>query len=142
MLARRGFLAQSAAAGLAVPCFPLVASAKGAASATSRLTVAAIGVGGRGAGIGNQLAQLGNMIACCDVHRGNAELRRLYRQRQDSRGQRGGSRPRGERLPPRQDLIAVGPQGAVRPAHGDFPADAEANGLRKRARRAAYDFTV
>lgn len=73
MLTRRGFLTQSAAAGLAVPCFPLVASVPGAAPRGARLTVAAIGVGGRGAGIGNQLAQLGSMIACCDVHRGNAE---------------------------------------------------------------------
>ena len=42
-------------------------------SANDRLTVAAIGVGGRGTAIGEQAAKLGQMVACCDVDRLNAE---------------------------------------------------------------------
>ncbi|NMC18901.1 MAG: Gfo/Idh/MocA family oxidoreductase [Thermogutta sp.] len=38
-----------------------------------RLNVASIGVGGRGTDIGRQAASLGNMVACADVHRKNAE---------------------------------------------------------------------
>lgn len=42
-------------------------------SPNERLNVASIGVGGRGTGIGRQAASLGNMVACADVHRKNAE---------------------------------------------------------------------
>lgn len=35
--------------------------------------IAAIGVGGRGSGIGNQAAGFGQMVACCDVDRDHAE---------------------------------------------------------------------
>ncbi len=42
-------------------------------SANDKLNVAAIGVGGRGTGIGRQAAELGQMVACCDVDRRNAE---------------------------------------------------------------------
>ena len=38
-----------------------------------KLTVAAIGVGGRGTEIGSQAASLGNLVACADVHLGNAQ---------------------------------------------------------------------
>ena len=72
---RRDFLKTSArivAAGAAVPYFFTTARA-GAESATDRLGVAAIGVGGRGSGIGRQAAGLGNLVACADVHRKNAE---------------------------------------------------------------------
>lgn len=72
---RRTFLktaSAATAAGVAVPYyFPGVAAA--GESANEKLTVAAIGVGGRGAGIGQQAGNLGNMVACADVHRGNAE---------------------------------------------------------------------
>lgn len=44
-----------------------------AESPNERLNVAAIGVGGRGSDIGRQAAHLGNMVACADVHRINAE---------------------------------------------------------------------
>jgi predicted dehydrogenase len=71
---RRKFLGVStgiAAAGLAAPMF--VPRLYGQEAANDRLAVAAIGVGGRGSGIGHQASQLGEMVACCDVHRGNAE---------------------------------------------------------------------
>ncbi len=42
-------------------------------SANERLAVACIGVGGRGSGIGAQAADLGQLVACCDVSRPNAE---------------------------------------------------------------------
>ena len=45
----------------------------GAESGGNKLVVAAIGVGGRGSGIGNQAAQLGQMVACCDVDRNHAQ---------------------------------------------------------------------
>lgn len=67
---RRTFLQESsaaaAAAALASPYVWTTASA-GAEGANDRLTVAAIGVGGRGTGIGHQAGQLGNMVACADV---------------------------------------------------------------------------
>ncbi|MEN6494045.1 MAG: gfo/Idh/MocA family oxidoreductase, partial [Thermoguttaceae bacterium] len=72
---RREFLRRSAlvaAAGSTVPYFWTSACAK-AASANDKLRVAAIGVGGRGTGIGHQAGSLGNMVACADVHLGNAE---------------------------------------------------------------------
>lgn len=74
-LNRRNFLRQSAgaAAGTAVaPYLWLRSDARGQA-ANDRLNIAAIGVGGRGSGIGHEAGQLGNMVACADVHRGNAE---------------------------------------------------------------------
>ncbi len=61
-----------AAAGLAAPYFFSSASATGEQSGDEKLVVAAIGVGGRGSDIGDQAAQLGRMVACCDVHLGNA----------------------------------------------------------------------
>ncbi len=71
---RRKFIqtASAAAATVAVPyyCSHLFA---GRESANEKLTVAAIGVGGRGTAIGRQAGDLGNMVACADVHRGNAE---------------------------------------------------------------------
>ncbi|MCL4190763.1 MAG: Gfo/Idh/MocA family oxidoreductase [Thermoguttaceae bacterium] len=70
---RRSFLGTSAAlaaTGVAAPLF--VRSAMGQ-ERNEKLRVAAIGVGGRGSGIGFQAADLGQMVACCDVHRGNAE---------------------------------------------------------------------
>ena len=71
---RRRFLKVSAglaAAGVAAPWF--LPHALAADAASDKLTVAAIGVGGRGSAIGQQAAQLGQLVACCDVHRGNAE---------------------------------------------------------------------
>ena len=35
--------------------------------------MAAIGVGGRGTGVGHQAGSLGSMVACADVNRRNAE---------------------------------------------------------------------
>jgi len=73
---RRDFLQRSAGAvaGAAVaPYLWTSSSAKAQESANDKLTVAAIGVGGRGSGIGGQAGGLGNMVACADVHRGNAE---------------------------------------------------------------------
>jgi myo-inositol 2-dehydrogenase / D-chiro-inositol 1-dehydrogenase len=71
---RRRFLKVSAglaATGVATPWF--LPKALAADSANDELTVAAIGVGGRGAAIGQQAAKLGQLVACCDVHRANAE---------------------------------------------------------------------
>ena len=59
---RRAFLKASA-----VGAFAPFAIARGAATKSDRLTVAAIGVGGRGSGIGRQLARHGDMAAVCDV---------------------------------------------------------------------------
>lgn len=42
-------------------------AAAGMLSANDRITVAAIGTGGRGSGIGHQAGQLGEMVACADV---------------------------------------------------------------------------
>lgn len=70
---RRNFLRLSAglaATGVAVPWF--TPNGRAEESASKRINVAAIGVGGRGSGIGNQAAELGRMVACCDVHNGNA----------------------------------------------------------------------
>jgi myo-inositol 2-dehydrogenase / D-chiro-inositol 1-dehydrogenase len=71
---RRDFLKTTAgvtAAGLTVPyVFTGVSNAEEPAG--EKLVVAAIGVGGRGTDIGNQAADLGNMVACADVHLGNA----------------------------------------------------------------------
>lgn len=71
---RRSFLkiAGLAASGAFVPYHWSSAQEK-QESANDRLNVAAIGVGGRGSGIGRQAAQQGNMVACCDVDRQHAE---------------------------------------------------------------------
>lgn len=71
---RRDFLKTTAgitAASLAVP-YIFTHSTDAAESDADKLNVAAIGVGGRGTEIGRQAAGLGNMVACADVHLGNA----------------------------------------------------------------------
>jgi predicted dehydrogenase len=71
---RRDFLRQTAtaaAAGLAAPYF-FTSTAAQAAEKHDKLTVASIGVGGRGSEIGRQAAELGHLVACADVHLGNA----------------------------------------------------------------------
>jgi myo-inositol 2-dehydrogenase / D-chiro-inositol 1-dehydrogenase len=75
---RREFLKTTAAvaAGAAVPYWTTSAMAK--PSAVDKLRLAAIGVGGRGTAIGTQAASLGNMVACCDVHAGNAKRFAAY----------------------------------------------------------------
>jgi predicted dehydrogenase len=71
---RRDFLRTGAgmAAGIAAPYVFSSAMAKAAESKNDKLTVASIGVGGRGSEIGEQAAKLGNMVACADVHLGHA----------------------------------------------------------------------
>ena len=72
---RRRFLktsARLAAAGAAVPYFYSSAQAQ-EESANDRLTVAAIGNGGRGSAVGHQAGGRGNMVACCDVDIERAE---------------------------------------------------------------------
>ncbi|NLY00795.1 MAG: Gfo/Idh/MocA family oxidoreductase [Rhodopirellula sp.] len=69
---RRTFLKTTAGVAASVPYFWTSAFAQ-QTSANDKLGVAAIGVGGRGSGIGQQAAQLGNMVACADVDRKNAE---------------------------------------------------------------------
>jgi myo-inositol 2-dehydrogenase/D-chiro-inositol 1-dehydrogenase len=72
---RRTFLKKSTGAAavtaLATPYVWTTASAA-AEKGGDRLTVAAIGVGGRGTGIGHQAGRLGNMVACADVDSNNA----------------------------------------------------------------------
>jgi myo-inositol 2-dehydrogenase / D-chiro-inositol 1-dehydrogenase len=71
---RRGFLGISAGLAIAGATGPLVRSrVRGAELANEKVRVAAIGVGGRGTGIGGQAAELGELVACCDVHAGNAK---------------------------------------------------------------------
>jgi myo-inositol 2-dehydrogenase / D-chiro-inositol 1-dehydrogenase len=75
-LHRRGFLKKSAAmtaAGVAVPYFLNSAAAQSAEAKKDKLNIAAIGVGGRGAGISMDAARYGNMVACADVDSGAAE---------------------------------------------------------------------
>jgi myo-inositol 2-dehydrogenase/D-chiro-inositol 1-dehydrogenase len=72
---RRSFLktvASTVSTGAVAPYILTGSVARGEAP-SDKLTVAAIGVGGRGTGIGMQAASLGNMVACADVHRQNAE---------------------------------------------------------------------
>jgi myo-inositol 2-dehydrogenase / D-chiro-inositol 1-dehydrogenase len=67
---RRDFLRTTgvaAAAGIAAPYFFSSAQATAAEAKNDRLTVAAIGVGGRGSDIGEEASRLGNMVACADV---------------------------------------------------------------------------
>ncbi|MGO8688821.1 MAG: Gfo/Idh/MocA family protein [Thermoguttaceae bacterium] len=72
---RRDFLKRSAglAAVGAIPYFWTSRCARADGSKAEKLTMAAIGVGGRGTEIGNQAASLANVVACVDVKRGNAE---------------------------------------------------------------------
>ena len=72
---RRNFIKTSVGAGLCAATAPTLLPHLYAQQtpASDRLGVACIGVGGRGSGIGGQAADLGNLIACCDVHRKNAE---------------------------------------------------------------------
>ena len=67
---RRRFLKTTAALA-AAPYFSSSRPSR-AESANDKLNIAAIGVGGRGSGIGHQAGNLGNMVACADVHLGNA----------------------------------------------------------------------
>jgi myo-inositol 2-dehydrogenase / D-chiro-inositol 1-dehydrogenase len=72
---RRDFLKTSAgatAAGMAAPYFFTAAAAGGDEATADKPVVASIGVGGRGTEIGKQAASLGKMVACADVHLGNA----------------------------------------------------------------------
>jgi myo-inositol 2-dehydrogenase / D-chiro-inositol 1-dehydrogenase len=71
---RRDFLKTTAgvtAASMAAPYF-FTSVAGGAEEKGDKLIMAAIGVGGRGTDIGKQAARLTNMVACADVHLGNA----------------------------------------------------------------------
>lgn len=72
---RREFLrtaAGAAAAGLSAPYVCTSRQAR-AESKNDRPTVAAIGVGGKGAGNGRSASRFADMVACCDVDRGHAE---------------------------------------------------------------------
>lgn len=70
---RRRFLGAAAGLSVAAGAAPLVLS-RGIAgeSANDKIRVAAIGVGGRGSGIAQQAAGIGEMVAICDVHEPNA----------------------------------------------------------------------
>lgn len=72
---RRAFLTNTAKVAAAAGVTPYVwtSDAARAESANDRLGVGAIGVGGRGSGIGHEAARQGNMIACADVDRTHAE---------------------------------------------------------------------
>jgi hypothetical protein len=72
---RRDFLRTSAVAAAAGPVAPYFWTGRQARaeSANDKLHVAAIGVGGRGSGIGHEAGGRANMIACCDVDRAHAE---------------------------------------------------------------------
>jgi len=72
---RRTFLKRSATLGAAAAAAPrcFCGISLAAESRGGRLGVAAIGVGGRGSHVGNQAAQFGNLLVCCDVDSGNAE---------------------------------------------------------------------
>ena len=69
---RRKFLRLSAGSAIVAPYVWTSSYAK-AEDTNSQLNVAAIGVGGRGSGIGHQAGRLGNMLACADVDRSHAE---------------------------------------------------------------------
>ena len=72
---RREFLKKSGvttALGLAAP-YVFTSQAKAIESKNDRFTVASIGVGGRGRGIGEQLKARGDCVAVCDVDRHHAE---------------------------------------------------------------------
>ncbi|MCD4727328.1 MAG: Gfo/Idh/MocA family oxidoreductase [Pirellulales bacterium] len=72
---RRDFLKTGtgmAAAGMATPYLLTGSRASAEEPKKYDLTVASIGVGGRGTQIGIPASRLGNMVACADVHLGNA----------------------------------------------------------------------
>ncbi|MGB9688531.1 hypothetical protein [Thermogutta sp.] len=58
--------------GGAVPLLWLPRVARGE-SANETIGIGAIGVGGRGSGIGNEAARFGVMLACADVDKSHAE---------------------------------------------------------------------
>lgn len=72
---RRRFLRTSASALGAAVAAPAIAARPmlGADAPSEKPVVAAIGVGGRGSGIGHEAAHFGTLVACADVHRLNAE---------------------------------------------------------------------
>lgn len=72
---RRHFLKSTVSTGVAVAAAPMILPKLYAHQepANSRLGVACIGVGGRGSGIGYEAAELGQIIACCDVNANNAK---------------------------------------------------------------------
>ncbi len=70
---RRKFLRQSAGLATSAAIAPYIWTRTSRGAANDRLNVASIGVGGRGTAIGHQAGSLANMLACADVHRGNAE---------------------------------------------------------------------
>jgi predicted dehydrogenase len=69
---RRKFLQHSASGAAAVGFAPYVFTSTSQAAEGDKITTAAIGVGGRGSGIGNQLRARSNMVAVCDVDEGHA----------------------------------------------------------------------
>jgi myo-inositol 2-dehydrogenase / D-chiro-inositol 1-dehydrogenase len=72
---RRDFLkttAGIATASMAAPYIFTAATAKAEEAKNDKLVIASIGVGGRGSDIGYQASDLGNTVACADVHLGNA----------------------------------------------------------------------
>ncbi len=72
---RRQFLKTTAGVAAALTLNPYIHTGEVYAedSPNERLNIAAIGVGGRGSGIGRQAAGLGNMLACCDVDTEHAQ---------------------------------------------------------------------
>lgn len=73
---RRDFLKHTggaAAAAVTVPYFLSSSQARADDAASDRLGVGAIGVGGRGSGIGGDAGRRGNMVAVADVDRTHAE---------------------------------------------------------------------
>ena len=70
---RRVFLKTTAGlAGVAIPAVWVLPRGRGEEK-NEILTVASIGVGSRGSGIGRDAGKRGNMVACCDVDRLRAE---------------------------------------------------------------------
>ena len=72
MIDRRSFL-KGVAAVAPSPYFWSSSRTMAAESKNDRLRVAAVGVGGRGSQIAAWAAELGDMVACCDVDRQHAE---------------------------------------------------------------------
>jgi predicted dehydrogenase len=70
---RRRFLQHSASAAATIAAAPYVWTRTACGAANDRLNIAAIGVGGRGTAIGHEAGRRANLVACADVHRGNAE---------------------------------------------------------------------
>ncbi len=72
---RRRFLKTSASAAASTLALPTIFTGEGFAAETGKpekLITAAIGVGGRGSGIGRQLRDRSRMVACCDVDQNHA----------------------------------------------------------------------